>query len=172
MDQIIKAICKSTTTTLQISMGVRRLFSRGAGQKHTIYLPKTYYFLSKKSKNILFWPAKGGGGQEPLLALPCGRPCKYPYTYDTVEVTSLEHTHVHNCAITFFNEFLSLVLLWLFNLQQLWDHQQWVFQLEQEFGTRCQFHPHFMINSFLRLLSAYNLTMNFFGKGNRCKSCS
>jgi len=63
-------------------MGVRRLFFQGRatfsrGSK-TYYLPKkcpkTYYFLSKKSKNILFWPAKGGGGQEPPLALPCGRP--------------------------------------------------------------------------------------------------
>ena len=65
-------------------MGVRRLFSRGGqnfpgGGAKTYYLPKKhlkrYYFPQKKSKNILFWPAKGGGGgQEPPLALHCGRP--------------------------------------------------------------------------------------------------
>ncbi len=64
-------------------MGVRRLFSRGGqnlpgGGAKSYYLPKkcpkTYYFLSKQSKIILFWPAKGG--QETPLALPCGRPCK------------------------------------------------------------------------------------------------
>jgi hypothetical protein len=50
------------------------------GGAKTYYLPKkcpkTYYFLSKKSKNILFWPAKGG--QETPLAHPCGRPCVNP----------------------------------------------------------------------------------------------
>ncbi len=38
-------------------------FFPGEGPK-TYYLPKkclkTYYFHSKKSKNIQFWPAKGG----------------------------------------------------------------------------------------------------------------
>jgi len=39
--------------------------------------PKRYYFSRSKSENIIFCPAKGGGegGQEPPLALPCGRPC-------------------------------------------------------------------------------------------------
>jgi len=41
----------------------RSKFSRGGAK--TYYLPKkclkTYYFHSKKSKNILYWPAKGGG---------------------------------------------------------------------------------------------------------------
>jgi len=53
-------------------MGVRRLFSRGGSRAKfsrgegakTFYLPKkclkTYYFHSKKSKNILFWLAKWG----------------------------------------------------------------------------------------------------------------
>ncbi len=58
-------------------MGVRRLFSRGGqnfpggGQKHTICLkiPKNILFSSKKkSKNILFWPARGVKG--PLLPSP------------------------------------------------------------------------------------------------------
>jgi len=59
-------------------MGVRRLFSRGGqkfagGQKHIICLKMPYILFSfKKSKNILFWSAKGG--QVPPLALPCGRP--------------------------------------------------------------------------------------------------
>jgi len=52
-------------------MGVRRLFSKEGqhfpGGTKTYYLPKkclkAYYFLSKKWKNILFWPAKGGGGK-------------------------------------------------------------------------------------------------------------
>jgi len=49
-------------------MGVRRLFSREGskffrgGKKHTVCLkiPKNILFSFKKSKNILFWPAKGG----------------------------------------------------------------------------------------------------------------
>jgi len=58
-------------------MGVRRLFSRGGqnfpggGQKHTICQKKhlkTYYFPLKKSKNILFWLARGVKG--PLLPSP------------------------------------------------------------------------------------------------------
>jgi len=71
-----------------VYMGVRRLFSMGGqnfpggaggrGQKHTICL-KTCYFHSKKSKNILFWPSKGGG-RVPPLALPCGRPWMYNKT--------------------------------------------------------------------------------------------
>jgi len=47
-------------------------FSGGGGE--TYYLPKkslkTYYFLSKKLKNILFWPAKGKWGKCPLLPSP------------------------------------------------------------------------------------------------------
>jgi len=54
--------------------GEGKIFQGGA---KTYYLPKkhlkTYYFSLKKSKNILFWPARGGQG--PPLALPCGRPC-------------------------------------------------------------------------------------------------
>jgi len=64
-------------------MGVRRLFSRGGqifqGGKNILFvlkMPKTCYFLFKKSKNILFRPAKREGGwQVPPLALPCERPC-------------------------------------------------------------------------------------------------
>ncbi len=58
-------------------MGVRRLFSRGGqnfpGGVKTYYWPKkclkTYYYHSKKSKNILFRPARGGG-KCPLLPSP------------------------------------------------------------------------------------------------------
>jgi len=54
--------------------GEGKIFQGGA---KTYHLPKkhlkTYYFLLKKSKNILFWLARGGQG--PPLALPCGRPC-------------------------------------------------------------------------------------------------
>jgi len=56
----------------------RAKFSRGGKTyyflKNTL---KRYYFPQKKSKNILFWLARGGdrGGQGPPLALPCGRPC-------------------------------------------------------------------------------------------------
>ncbi len=64
-------------------MGVRRLFSRG-GQKfsrgaRTYFLPKKQrkrYYFPKKSRNRLFLAGLGrpGGGQEPPLALPSGRP--------------------------------------------------------------------------------------------------
>jgi len=60
----------------QYIMGVRRLFSK----KHL----KTYYFPLKKSKNILFWPARGGQG--PPLALPCGRPCN---TYHSTKLKAM-----------------------------------------------------------------------------------
>jgi len=40
--------------------------------------PQTFFQgrakFSRGGKNILFWSAKGGGGQVPPLALPCGRP--------------------------------------------------------------------------------------------------
>jgi len=61
-------------------MGVRRLFSRGGqnfpgGVKHTICLKitqKDTIFLEKSKKKHTIFP--GQGGQEPPLALPCGRP--------------------------------------------------------------------------------------------------
>jgi hypothetical protein len=63
-------------------MGVRRLFSRGGqnfpggGARARYYFYYTILFFPKKSKNILFLAGRGrpGGGQEPPLALPCGRP--------------------------------------------------------------------------------------------------
>jgi hypothetical protein len=60
--------CCSYLETMKCSVkdiGVPRLFSRG-GQKHTICLKnalKHTIFLQKKSKNILFWLAKGGGSK-------------------------------------------------------------------------------------------------------------
>jgi len=65
-------------------MGVPRLFFPEEGKiflggTKTYHLPKKcpkthYVFSFKIVKNILFWPAKGEGGQVPPLALPCGRP--------------------------------------------------------------------------------------------------
>jgi hypothetical protein len=64
---------------LPTAMGVRRLFYKGGqnfpggaswggpGGKNIMFvlkMPKTYYFISKKSKNILFGPAKWARGQE------------------------------------------------------------------------------------------------------------
>jgi hypothetical protein len=50
------------------------------GGARTYFLPKKqrkrYYFSQKSLKTYYFWPALAGqGGQEPPLALPCGRPC-------------------------------------------------------------------------------------------------
>jgi hypothetical protein len=54
-----------------------KIFQGGA---RTYFLPekqqKRHYFLKKVKKHTFLWPAKAGqGGQEPLLALTCGRPC-------------------------------------------------------------------------------------------------
>jgi hypothetical protein len=69
----LKYICRlGPWASADFYPGEGKIF-RGAGRGKSYYLPKkcpkTYYFLSKKSKNILFWPAKGGG-QETPLALP------------------------------------------------------------------------------------------------------
>jgi len=55
------------------------------GRAKFYYLPKNIQFSSKKPKNILFWPARGGQG--PPLALPCGHPWEYPSVQltDTLE---------------------------------------------------------------------------------------
>jgi len=59
--------------------GIRRLFSRGGqnfsrgarGIKNLPYKPpKSTFFLKKVKKNILFCPAKGGGGKSLLLYSP------------------------------------------------------------------------------------------------------
>jgi hypothetical protein len=67
---------------LMLKHGRPQTFFQGRAQ--TYYLPKkhlkTHYFPLKKSKNILFWPAREGG-KGPLLPSPalapssCGRPC-------------------------------------------------------------------------------------------------
>jgi len=62
--------------SLLVSMGVRRLFSRGGqnfpGGAKTYYLPKkhlkTYYFPLKKSKTYYF--GRPGGVKGPLLPSP------------------------------------------------------------------------------------------------------
>jgi len=111
-------------------MGVPRLFSRGGGQNFpggskTYYLPKkclkTYYFHSKKSKNILFWPAKGGG-QVPPLPLPCRRPWiqfvllgKHGLINSSVSCIDLEIANTVNLHSTLEN--FPAIMHWLYSFR-------------------------------------------------------
>jgi hypothetical protein len=69
---------KRTIITVVVTMGVRRLFSKG-GQEHTFCLKSTKkqtIFLKRVQKHTIFgrpWPARGGK-RPPLPPPPCGRP--------------------------------------------------------------------------------------------------